>query len=246
MEKSIDFFHKKGIYIEEARSRISIVLELSYQGKIDEGIAHLITAEKILKGSYVERHSLLNNIAALNIYSGKFGSDITLNHLLNARATVTNEFELFIISMNLMIVLTLTHRITEAKHEINFLVERLRQYRPKEKEIRRIAFYNISVFYRSISLFKKSTEYLRKAKEVFPDFDMEAWNKKFDIENYTDTNYKVKMKYFFQPTFIYFGPTSFNFPSKIFFWKKIYLPLSLSLVNQVDNMLLIQLPPLCF
>ena len=201
MKEGIVFFQKRNDRVEEARSRISIIRELCNLGKLTEAEKNLDIAEDLLSNSAVETHSLLNNRAGIYIYQGKWDIE-TLALLRSARSTASNEFDRLIVNMNILITLSLMERSADAEVVSNSIEALLDSGKPRDKEIRRIAFYNLALHYKLGGRTLLYQRNLDRARAIDIDFCRELWDERLNNPAYSNTSYLTGVSVFFLPTFL--------------------------------------------
>ncbi|MCG8684956.1 MAG: hypothetical protein MI892_08790 [Desulfobacterales bacterium] len=201
LRKSINHFKAFNKDLDEARSYIAITLHLTQIHAIDEAKRLLEKADRLLAKIPIEKHSLYNNLAAVNIYRGELGES-TEAWFDEAEASATANWDRMIVVMNRMVFCALCGKQKEALEDADEIKELLEQKSPHDKEIRKIAFWNLSLLYRLFNRTIEAAKYLELAKLIKNDFHEQEWTAKFSNESYTDGIYQWSVPLPFIPTFL--------------------------------------------
>lgn len=201
MRQSIQIFHELGDQLEEARTRVSITLQLSKMGKHQEALAELDTAERLMKELPSEEHCILNNRAAIAIYMGS-EPESAIALLRSARRTATDMFSRLIISMNSLILFTISERYRAATEMVAVIERILADRDPQDLEIRRIAHYNLYLYYSLRNSKAVAAKNLRAAQQIDINFWSQEWNDRLYSDNFVNSSYHHEVPAQFEPTFL--------------------------------------------
>ena len=146
LRSSALFFNKLEKPIQEAHSRIELVVALAHENKLDEADAELDMAEKLLDGQISERHTILSNRASISMMRGAT-SQSTLDNLRQAFLTARNGFDKTAIRNNMLIALT-TLNIPAAAVAAKEAVESCERGGFTSRELVCITYHNAAVYHR--------------------------------------------------------------------------------------------------
>lgn len=113
LREALDFFDMRHDHIESARIKLTLAMHLAFAGKINEAESITLDAKGVLFDNRMERHIVLNNLAAIRILGGQ--CDLTtLGYLQLALTTAYVEFDKTTVLANMLAVLIRMSRFDEA------------------------------------------------------------------------------------------------------------------------------------
>ncbi len=115
-------------------------------GLLKEAKKSIHYANELLSGVVSERHSLLNNEAAIDIYAGHESKE-TKDSLLSAMSTATNDFERLVILSNLLVVNLKMRQLEVAEDLIEPIEAILETPTFSDRQIFLPVLYNVMKFY---------------------------------------------------------------------------------------------------
>ena len=205
--QSVRFFERLGDGKATAYARIALSLTLGDVGRLDDAEWHLRRALDELAGKVAETHTILNNLAAVRLYRRQFDRE-TLETLQYARATASDPFERLVIAINSMIALTESGALEAAASLAGELHDMLGTGAPREKEIRRIAFFNLAYHCRARGDGILARAYMNQARSIDLDHNQDLWRFRFQGVPVTDPNFTFRAQFDYYPAFLsYWHPT---------------------------------------
>lgn len=199
IRESVEHFRRLSRPIDEAHSMISLAMQLGRMGELDQARTVLMCAQEKLRGKSMEHHVILNDLAVLDMCRGDVTED-THALLRQAKYTVTSSFDRIVTEMNMLIYLTLTHRLEEANRVYLGLMNMVEQFKNPDKWLERSVFYNCAFFLGKVDRQAREA-YLEKARLVLPQHN-KYWRHRLFDEPLSDTDYAYVSTLPFHPSYI--------------------------------------------
>jgi len=144
LEESIKFFNPIDKICAE-QARISLSMNQARLGLLDKARLNLSIAKETLYNLTLEKHIILNNMAAIEMCDGKFNDSI-IEYLRLAGFYAFSIFDKLIVHKNLLIVLKKINQYLQGEIVVEYLMKQIE----KEKNKLNICYtyWNISYFYK--------------------------------------------------------------------------------------------------
>ncbi|HKO57739.1 MAG TPA: hypothetical protein VJ276_17865 [Thermoanaerobaculia bacterium] len=172
LRRSIDLFDQLGLPEDAAHSRISISMQLTRLGRLDEALRELEAAEAALVGRSLERHITLNNRGIIRLYTGN-PSDSASELFVRALETATSSFDRIAVLNNLLAAKSIGNDLGYAEAVAGELVTFL-PTQPDEV-LHCITYFNIASHYERTGNAAAHQRYLEKARGCSNDMPS-LWN----------------------------------------------------------------------
>lgn len=146
LRESAQFFEKTKQPVQEAHSRIELVVALAYCRELDQAEAELDAAERLLGGQISERHAILSNRASISIIRGA-ADQATLDNLRQAFLTARNGFDKTAIRNNMLIALA-AMELPAAADAAREAIQSCERGGFTSRELVCITYHNAALYYR--------------------------------------------------------------------------------------------------
>lgn len=146
LRQSAQFFNATGQPVQEAHSRIELVVALAYSKELDQADAELDAAERLLGGQISERHAILSNRASISMIRGAT-SQSTLDNLRQAFLTARNGFDKTAIRNNMLIALAALE-LPAAADAAREAIQSCERGGFTSRELVCITYHNAALYYR--------------------------------------------------------------------------------------------------
>lgn len=150
LEESVNFFNPINKICTE-QARISLSMNQARLGLLDKARNNLNIAKETLYNITLEKHIILNNIAAIEMCDGNFSSSV-IEHLKLAGFYAFTIFDKLIVNKNLLIALCKNNMYSQGERIIEYLINQIRHEKNKLNIC--YTYWNISYFYKNYDIVK--------------------------------------------------------------------------------------------
>lgn len=148
LQESVDFFLASGKSVPEAQSRISLGVNYTIAGRLEEALTQFDIADELLRGRSMKQHITLNDRAVVHLLESPPRPDRAVEQLTRARRTVTAAFDEIVVLNNLMIAHVLERRLGLAEEIGNCLLEMAPAH--PFLDLQRITYRNLAYLWESM------------------------------------------------------------------------------------------------
>jgi len=150
LEESICFFSPKDNICAE-QSRISLSMNQARLGLLDKARNNLKIAKETLYNLTLEKHIILNNMAAIEMCDGNFNSSV-IEYLELAGFYAFTVFDKLIVHKNLLIAFRKNNMYSRGEKIIEYLINQIKNEKNKLNIC--YTYWNISYFYKEYDMIK--------------------------------------------------------------------------------------------
>ena len=167
MKKSIELCELEGLRSDEAAARLALAQHLGYSGQLDEAEEQLNILEDLSKEVWIERYSIINNRAIIELLRGSDQAAI-VNDLKTALMLATEDGDRLLILANL-----LGAGQTSAAAKLLRLLEEIPDL---ADELAKIGHHNLAVYYADEHDIDASEHHRKIAVAMKNEPDAGFWN----------------------------------------------------------------------
>ena len=202
LRESVNFFRQRRLEIAEAHSRIGLGMRLIELGQVEDGLVEFKASEDALQGRSMERHVLLNNEAVALGYRSPPQLAEALSNLMNARYTLTTNFDWIAVLNNMAIVASRLQQHA-AYQETAQRLEELLVDQP-DLIIHRITYFNLAYAARQVGLAEVASRFSARARSIsFGSGEYENyWAHRLEGARLSGDSFRFIASHPFEPVFI--------------------------------------------
>ncbi|WP_320008083.1 hypothetical protein [Maridesulfovibrio sp.] len=188
LELGVDLCQKHNLLSDEASAHIALSQHFGYIGDLERAKEELEIAEEISQKVWIERYSITNNQAVLDIMSGK---------KKEAEAAFQRSLLLATEAGDRLLILCnyLSVGNSSVAEELSLLLEGITDF---NEELAKIAQYNLGIFYAEQGNNILSKLYLEEAAKMDDSMDEDFWScaLRGNTPQYSSTLHRLKYKYY--------------------------------------------------
>lgn len=163
IKKSIDFFSNNNLSVQVGKSQLALSFYLAISGDIENARKAIKDAKNFLDNTYIARHMLETNKAAIDLLSGQYDETVW-ESLEHAELNASKPFHLLAIFNNKLVWCLANNYYQKCDLIITRILELLNWV--PDKHMHAFISYNLFLFYNAIGNFEAAELYYKKADKL--------------------------------------------------------------------------------